>query len=447
DGSSDNTPEIARSYSAKLSGLKVVRLKKNRGKGSAVKTGLLNSCGDICVFLDADGSVSPDEIGRNLHYLDEGYDIFIGSRVLRGEGQRLKIKFYRKAIGVAFNFLVHLILFKDIRDPQCGFKMFRKDVIMPLFSRSYVQGFGFDIEILYLAFKMGYKVKEGPVSWQHIDGAKINLFLEPVRMFFNILQIKNWHRVPVNCCDKYFGADEYRYMFELENRHWWFASHRGLVMGLVRSLKINNPLILDIGTGTGINLLSLSKIGEAYGIDISDKAIEFSRERGLVNVSRSSAEKINYEDKRFDIITCFDVLEHIYYPPHALLEMKRVLKDNGKIVITVPAFRFIWSAHDEALCHLRRYTKASLEREAEDCGLKIDKSGYFFFASFFLVASVRFIKKYFFSKGKMHSDTVVLPPEWLNNTLKAIFKAEAALANRLGLPFGTTIFAIASKDE
>ena len=99
------------------------------------------------------------------YLIDEDYDILVGSRVLKAQDQILRVRWHRKFIGTVFNFCVQTFLFKNIKDTQCGFKMFRKDAVKPIFSRGYLRGFGFDIEILYLAYKMGYKVKEVPISW------------------------------------------------------------------------------------------------------------------------------------------------------------------------------------------------------------------------------------------------------------------------------------------
>jgi len=194
DGSNDETFKIAMCYKGKFQNLSILKLERNRGKGYAVKEGILKAKGDICVYIDADGSVSPKEIEKNAHYiLKEGYDIFVGSRVLKSKNQILKVRRHRKFIGMAFNFFVQTFLFKHIRDTQCGFKMFKKEVAQSLFGKCYLTRFGFDMEILYLANKMGYRIKEGPVSWSHVSGSKVNLFIDPVAMFFNIFQIKIWH--------------------------------------------------------------------------------------------------------------------------------------------------------------------------------------------------------------------------------------------------------------
>ena len=193
DGSSDATYEVATAYKKKFINFQVIRNTQNSGKGYSVKTGFFSARGDIQAFLDADGSTQPEEIEKNIHYFKEGYDIVVGSRVLTGEDQVIKTRWHRKFMGTIFNYFVRSFLFDDIKDTQCGFKMFKKDIIEPLFSRIYLQRFGFDIEILYLAHKMGYRVKEKAVSWHHVSGSKVNILTDSLNMFINILQIKKWH--------------------------------------------------------------------------------------------------------------------------------------------------------------------------------------------------------------------------------------------------------------
>jgi SAM-dependent methyltransferase len=235
-------------------------------------------------------------------------------------------------------------------------------------------------------------------------------------------------------------------MYEFENYHWWFVARRHLIVYLIKSLKIQFPTILDVGTGTGGNLMMFSKLGKSFGIDACDQAIELCNKRELENVIQCPIERIEYEDRTFDIITCLDVLEHLPDTVGALLELKRILRDDGKIIITVPAFKILWSQHDEALCHFRRYERSSLSDDLREVGLKIEKMSYFFFASFFVVAPIRIMRRFLISKqGKIHSDTTTLPPKLLNEFLKLLFRIEAKISVNFGLPFGTTLYAIVSK--
>lgn len=449
DGSSDDTVKIAESFKTVLPSIEVLRISKNRGKGYAVKRGLLRSTGDMGLFLDADGSVRPEEIEKNLHYLTQGgYDIFVGSRVLTSREQVLEVRWYRKLIGRVFNFCVQTFLFKEIRDTQCGFKMFSRKAIRPLFARSYLKGFGFDIEILYLAHKMGYKVKEGPVSWKNVAGSKVNLLSEPFKMFFNILQIRNWHCTPIRPSDEWMGPNEYRYMYEMEQTHWWFVCHRELAVRLIESLGLTQPFILDVGSGAGANLLAFSQLGEASGVDIADEAIEFSRKRGIKNISKGSGEHLNFPDKTFDVIACLDVLEHTTNPVAVLTELKRVLKDEGRIILQVPAFPILWSQHDEALGHYRRYEAKTLISDLQEAGLTCEKMSHFYFLSFFVVAPIRLARRFLVPKKfRKKSDTTTLPPAFLNELLKRWFKLEMKFSMKHSLPLGTTLYAVVRKSR
>ena len=239
--------------------------------------------------------------------------------------------------------------------------------------------------------------------------------------------------------------NEYKYMYAFEGDHWWFISRRELVIYLIQSWGKPLPVILDVGCGTGGTLWSFRKLGKSFGMDSSEKSMDFCRRRNLDNVVQSSAEHIAYGNNFFDIVTCLDTLEHVINPIGALLEMKRVLKDDGKIIITVPAFRILWSRHDESLGHLRRYEKDLLLRHLREAGLKVDKTGYFFFTSFFMVAPIRIIRRLLFSQKKRHSDTATLPPKLLNEFLKLLLKIEMMIAKKFDLPFGTTVYAVASK--
>ncbi len=195
DGSRDDTARLVASAVARTTNLTLLQLPRNRGKGSAIKRGLLASRGAIALFLDADGSVAPDEIEQHLPWLQErGYDVVIGSRALRGPGQRLSVRAHRKWLGELFNLVARTLLLPGIRDTQCGLKYFRRDVIAPVFSLARVPGFGADLEILYLARRLGYRIKEIPISWHHVSRSKVRLLADSLSMLANLIQIRWWHR-------------------------------------------------------------------------------------------------------------------------------------------------------------------------------------------------------------------------------------------------------------
>lgn len=194
DGSTDQTAQKVLALKKTFPGLILLSLDRNHGKGYAVKQGLLAAHGHIALFMDADGSTGPNEIKENLKYFQEGYDIVIGSRVLHSDTAKVKAVSYRKSMGWIFNFFVSTFLIKGIRDTQCGFKMFRREIIRPLWDKVQIQGFGFDLEVLFLAQKMNYKIKEVPVNWEHVGNSKVNLIKDSWKMLVNIFEIRSRYK-------------------------------------------------------------------------------------------------------------------------------------------------------------------------------------------------------------------------------------------------------------
>jgi dolichyl-phosphate beta-glucosyltransferase len=165
DGSTDLTSAGARETLEGGLTVRVIRLEPNQGKGYAVRTGVLASTGEVVMFTDADLSTPVEELDRFLPRLDEGFDVVIGSRAIPGCDIRVRQARPRQAMGKFFNRLVRLFVMKGWRDTQCGFKVIRRKAALDLFSRLETRGFSFDVEILLLARKLGYRVAEVPVVW------------------------------------------------------------------------------------------------------------------------------------------------------------------------------------------------------------------------------------------------------------------------------------------
>jgi len=194
DGSSDKTSEVVLNLKKSFPSLVLIRFEHNLGKGAAVKHGLLSARGRIALFMDADGSTPAEEIEKNLKFFSEGYDIVIGSRALPNNACLIKALPYRKFMGLFFKFMVRTFLIKDIKDTQCGFKMFRREIVRPLWENIRLAGFGFDLEVLFVAQRMNYRIKETAVNWTHMDHSKIHLLGDSLTMLINIFQIKKWYR-------------------------------------------------------------------------------------------------------------------------------------------------------------------------------------------------------------------------------------------------------------
>lgn len=191
DGSSDQTFEIiSKTYPT----VKIHRLETNQGKGAAVRTGILLANGTNILFCDADLSTPIYEIDKLLSKINDGYDVAIGSRAIDPSLIKLHQPFYRELMGKTFNKIVQLLTFSGISDTQCGFKLFKKEVAHKLFSQSVINGFSFDVEILYLAKKNKYKIAEVPVEWYNDKKTKVNPLVDSTKMFLELIKIRKIHK-------------------------------------------------------------------------------------------------------------------------------------------------------------------------------------------------------------------------------------------------------------
>ena len=172
----------------------------------------------------------------------------------------------------------------------------------------------------------------------------------------------------------------YPVFYELEETHWWYVGRRRIIVSFVKEICAQitdrRPRILDVGCGTGANLKTLSEFGDAEGVDISQDAIDFCRERGLANVKLGAAEELPYDDGTFDLVTALDVVEHLDDDVGGLREIRRVLRPGGHALIFVPTFMWLWGLQDVVSNHRRRYTLPELRRAMVDAGFEVERATY-----------------------------------------------------------------------
>jgi dolichyl-phosphate beta-glucosyltransferase len=190
DGSTDQTAQIAEELAAQHPMLHVLRQPRNIGKGAAVRRGVLESGGERVLFMDADLATPIEEVERLRIYLDQGYDVVIGSRGLAESDIRIRQPAFRELMGRTFNLMVRSLLLGGFRDTQCGFKLFTREAAQDLFERQTLDGFAFDVEILLLAKDLGYRVREVPVVWFHAPNSKVSPFTDASRMLADLIQLR-----------------------------------------------------------------------------------------------------------------------------------------------------------------------------------------------------------------------------------------------------------------
>lgn len=190
DGSSDNTREVVNDLSGEIRGIKLLSNESNRGKGFSVRSGVLNANCALILLSDADLSTPIEEVEKLLPYLEQGYDIVIGSRGLKESDIIKRQAWYRQLMGKTFNLLVKTILFTGIEDTQCGFKLFKTDLAKKVFGLSKIDGFAFDVELLLIAKRMGYRIKEVPVRWINSPQSRVRIVGDSFKMFIDLLRIR-----------------------------------------------------------------------------------------------------------------------------------------------------------------------------------------------------------------------------------------------------------------
>lgn len=190
DGSVDSTAFIVREKGKNHKELRLITLPFNQGKGYAVKTGVLEAEGRYILFSDADLSTPIEELPNLFQWIEKGFDIVIASRAFPGAKLEVRQPFHREFMGRVFNFLLRLLLLPGIYDTQCGFKLFRSEVAKEIFKRQRLKGFSFDFEVLYIARKLGYRIKEVPVRWRHSPGSKVKVLKNGITSFIDIFKTR-----------------------------------------------------------------------------------------------------------------------------------------------------------------------------------------------------------------------------------------------------------------
>jgi len=235
--------------------------------------------------------------------------------------------------------------------------------------------------------------------------------------------------------------DAYAEMATLQDSHWWFLGRRAVLSRIIKALSLPpEARILEIGSGMGGNLRMLQDFGEVTAVEADESARRWSQQRmGLRILPGVLPEQLPDVREKFDLICLLDVLEHIRDDTAALAALPPLLADNGRVLVTVPAYQWLWSAHDEKLHHFRRYTAVGLESVARRSGYVIERIGYFNTLLFPVAAATRLFARLSGTKTVAGNS---LPPPFINRMLRRVFEAESSMIQAVRLPFGVSIFAV-----
>ncbi len=248
---------------------------------------------------------------------------------------------------------------------------------------------------------------------------------------------------------RFVTSTELAKMARLEDRYWWFLGRRFIVRSLILNFwkpKSNPAFVLDLGCGTGGSFLLLRKFGKVIGLDASFVALQFSRKRGMEKLILGDAQILPFADNKFDLVAVLDVLEHLDNDCQALREIWRVLKPGGAVVFTVPAFMGLWSVHDIALSHRRRYLYREIRDKVISSGFEVKRLSYAICPLLPVVFVFRKVQN-LLMRNKEPATALIELPKLLNDALVALLKVEAALLPLVKFPFGVSLVGIAEKTQ
>jgi len=238
-------------------------------------------------------------------------------------------------------------------------------------------------------------------------------------------------------------------MFRAETEHFWFVGTRTVIAQTLRQAlgaRVVGARVLDLGCGTGYTLTRLPEGVRAVGLDFAPAALALSSRRASgAALVRGDATRLPFADGCFDAVLALDVLEHLDSDAEAAREIGRVLKPNGVLIATVPAFRWLWSQHDEALDHRRRYTLSEVTELLRSAGFGIERASYYNFFLFPMIAGLRAWGRLWPRQtGRVEAD-VAIPPRPINRLLSAVLGAERHILTHASFPVGVSCLVSARK--
>lgn len=231
-------------------------------------------------------------------------------------------------------------------------------------------------------------------------------------------------------------------MYELEDRYWWFVARRNLALGLLDKRHTPSTRIADLGCGTGAVLSQLLKRDWTVGLDMSASALAYCRRRGIETLVQSDGTALPLGSDHFGAIVALDVFEHIEDDVKAFKEAYRILAPGNILIMSVPAFKYLWGPHDVALMHFRRYRRKELAEKLQSVGFQLDRLSYSVFLLFPIVVLIRFFEKR--RRGPAKASLAPLP-NWLNRMLIGVQRFEGWLISKMNLPWGSSLIAVARK--
>lgn len=441
DGSADGTVEVATEFARDPDlrfDLRIVRI-AHRGKGAAVRAGLREARALVVGYCDVDLSAGLDALAALYDEIKGGADLAMASRGLAESVLEVRQPWYREAAGRLFNSMLRTLVGIPFRDTQCGLKLLSREAAQAILRHQRIDGFAFDAEMVVIASRLDMDVREVAVRWSHDEASKVSMVRDSVAMSRDVVRIVRRLRAGKLQAMGVPAAAALDMMASSEKDHWWYVAKRLLISRYWRAELLSGRCI-DIGCGGGAVLADVAGSLPAFGVDLSPRALDYGRAVGLSMLARAEAAALPFADDSFSIAFALDVLEHHPSPEQLLAEVRRILTDRGLLVVSVPAFQWMWSYADHVLGHYRRYTCPQLVGELTRAGFTLERATYF---HSWLLPVAWVFRRIRSLTGRVESaDDFEVHPV-LNRLLLGVCRLEQRWLARHDVPFGLSVLAVA----
>lgn len=428
----------------------------HRGKGTAVRAGIAASTAPCVGYCDLDLSTPLTDFDKIVDAASRREVLAIGSRDVTGSRLLRRQSLIRESLGRSYNRLLQATVVPGVVDTQCGAKAALRSVWERLLPFCSQKGFAWDAELVAVARALEVPIQEIPIDWAHKEHSKVRLVRDGLSMVFQTPRLLRSARSAARCVNSatpslpheapavegVFEGAHAEDLIAADRDHWWFRSKAAFVAtALKKTTGPSTGYLADVGAGAGgVTAMLGWDPARVILVEASDRLVRHARDQHGFNALRGLAENLPLADRSVDVLCLLDVVEHLDDPAVVLEEARRVLSPGGRVLITVPAHRWLWSNVDIYLGHRRRYTTRMLRDSLMASKLTPLLLSHIFS---WLVVPVLIERRLRRAKLALGLERTSLMIDRSALLLTAI---ERHLLDRPGLPMGTSILCVATAE-
>lgn len=448
DGSTDGTTAVVEAL-GRHAGVPVRLLRRpHLGKGAAVRAGLAIARAEYAGFTDVDLSTPVTQLDAVYEAATMGSVLAIGSRdlpasrLVRPQGRP------REFLGKSYNRLVQLAVAPGVFDTQCGAKVAASAIWKQMLQWCEEDGFAWDVEAVVVARRLGFPVREVAIEWRDDDESRVRVGRDGADMVFALSRIwRRARRIPrARDTSGVFDERQASVLLEADSEHWWFRSKAALASSMLRryiSPALTHARLVDVGAGAGGVTAALGwRPDRLFAVEGSEALCRHGRERHTLHAIAGRVELLPIASGTVGVVTALDIIEHVEQPELILREAWRILRDDGLLVVNVPAHQWLWSGADDQLGHVRRYTRPLLREQVERSGFEVLWMSHVFS---WLVAPVWVRRRLARDPDRQLGLDADSPA--LQRVAMALTTLERRVIPHVSLPVGTSILAVMGKME